>query len=139
MAAGKRGKLKLQTDGRVIKSLDVAMAMEESGNIRDIVTPSATDPEHISPMEMLKEIQPTTFNQAMPSSLPSQPAMSHTAGTSPSRQRKAYRGSTGNAVRRSASTPNVRGYNTADLALASADKRRNKLGYHRISLACGKI
>ena len=137
MAAGKRGKVKLQTVGRNIKSLD--FIMEESGSIREIATPSATDPEHITPMEMLKDMQPTTYNQAVPSSLPSQPIMSHTAGSSPARQRKAFRGSTGNAVRRSASTPNVRGYPTGDLHISPAEKRRNKLGYHRISLACGMV
>ena len=41
-------------------------------------------------------------------------------------------------VKRSASTPNVRGV-AADMAALSyaADKRRNKLGYHRTSVACG--
>jgi len=39
---------------------------------------------------------------------------------------------------RSTSTPNVRGQAAADAALAaSAEKRRNKLGYHRTSVACG--
>jgi hypothetical protein len=38
------------------------------------------------------------------------------------------------------STPNVRGQASADAAALalSADKRRNKLGYHRTSVACGK-
>ena len=135
MAAARRGKLKLQTAGRIIKSLD--LTMEDFHSNREIPTPSATDSEHIASMEMLKEIQPTSYNSAMPSSLPSQPVMSQTAGSSPARQRKAFRGSTGNAVRRSSSTPNVRGFSTGDIGISSADKRRNKLGYHRISLACG--
>ncbi|KAH0543199.1 hypothetical protein FGG08_002460 [Glutinoglossum americanum] len=43
-------------------------------------------------------------------------------------------------VKRSASTPNVRGQAAADAAgLSFADKRRNKLGYHRTSVACGKL
>lgn len=42
-------------------------------------------------------------------------------------------------IKRSMSTPNVRGQSSADAALAlSAEKRRNKLGYHRTSVACGK-
>jgi hypothetical protein len=42
-------------------------------------------------------------------------------------------------IKRSMSTPNVRGQATADAALAlSAEKRRNKLGYHRTSVACGE-
>ncbi|CAG8956092.1 hypothetical protein HYFRA_00011876 [Hymenoscyphus fraxineus] len=42
-------------------------------------------------------------------------------------------------IKRSMSTPNVRGQATADAAALalSADKRRNKLGYHRTSVACG--
>ncbi|KAI9670906.1 MAG: hypothetical protein M1817_003791 [Caeruleum heppii] len=43
------------------------------------------------------------------------------------------------SMKRSASTPNVRGQAAADAAALSyaADKRRNKLGYHRTSVACG--
>jgi Fungal Zn(2)-Cys(6) binuclear cluster domain len=42
-------------------------------------------------------------------------------------------------VKRSASTPNVRGQAAVDAASAqsAADKRRNKLGYHRTGVACG--
>ncbi|TVY83982.1 hypothetical protein LSUE1_G001342 [Lachnellula suecica] len=42
-------------------------------------------------------------------------------------------------IKRSMSTPNVRGQASADAAALalSADKRRNKLGYHRTSVACG--
>jgi hypothetical protein len=43
-------------------------------------------------------------------------------------------------IKRSMSTPNVRGQATAEAAALalSADKRRNKLGYHRTSVACGE-
>ena len=43
-------------------------------------------------------------------------------------------------IKRSISTPNVRGQASADAAAMaiSAEKRRNKLGYHRTSVACGK-
>lgn len=44
-------------------------------------------------------------------------------------------------IKRSMSTPNVRSQSTMDAATAlamSAEKRRNKLGYHRTSVACGK-
>ncbi|KAF2404587.1 hypothetical protein EJ06DRAFT_211078 [Trichodelitschia bisporula] len=43
-------------------------------------------------------------------------------------------------VRRSASTPQIRGLAEKDSGMGSptaADKRRNKLGYHRTSVACG--
>ena len=44
-------------------------------------------------------------------------------------------------IKRSSSTPNVRGQASADAAALalSAEKRRNKLGYHRTSVACGKL
>ena len=44
-------------------------------------------------------------------------------------------------IKRSMSTPNVRGQATADAAALalSAEKRRNKLGYHRTSVACGEL
>lgn len=49
-------------------------------------------------------------------------------------------GSKAAKVKRSMSTPNVRGQATAEAAALalSAEKRRNKLGYHRTSVACGK-
>ncbi|KAI9788859.1 MAG: hypothetical protein M1816_006523 [Peltula sp. TS41687] len=40
-------------------------------------------------------------------------------------------------IKRAASTPNVRGLATSDVTAMSYDKRRNKLGYHRTSVACG--
>lgn len=44
----------------------------------------------------------------------------------------------GGEIKRSSSTPNIRDQAVADAALAaSAEKRRNKLGYHRTSVACG--
>lgn len=43
-------------------------------------------------------------------------------------------------MKRSLSTPNVRGQSISDAAAAAAaEKRRNKLGYHRTSVACGKL
>ena len=40
------------------------------------------------------------------------------------------------ALKRSASTPNVRGHHNGDAGMTLAEKRRNKLGYHRTSIAC---
>jgi hypothetical protein len=49
-------------------------------------------------------------------------------------------GSKSAKIKRSMSTPNVRGQSSADAAALalSAEKRRNKLGYHRTSVACGE-
>lgn len=59
---------------------------------------------------------------------------------SPGKSRGNTPGSKAAKIKRSMSTPNVRGQASADAAAMalSADKRRNKLGYHRTSVACGK-
>lgn len=41
-------------------------------------------------------------------------------------------------IKKSVSTPNVRSHAVTSEAAALAEKRRNKLGYHRTSVACGK-
>ena len=64
-----------------------------------------------------------------------------TTPASPSLKNKgSSAGSKSAKIKRSMSTPNVRGQSTADAAALalSADKRRNKLGYHRTSVACGE-
>jgi hypothetical protein len=54
------------------------------------------------------------------------------------RRRRSSKGSiTSTKLKRSVSTPNVRGLGIADAGMSLADKRRNKLGYHRTSVACG--
>ncbi|KAF1962845.1 hypothetical protein CC80DRAFT_98844 [Byssothecium circinans] len=66
----------------------------------------------------------------------------HTAGPSSSHQinkkRRQSKDKTSTAIRRSSSTPHMRNLPlgmTGDLS--PTDKRRNKLGYHRTSVACG--
>lgn len=42
-------------------------------------------------------------------------------------------------IKRSSSSPNVRGMASTEASSTSlSDKRRNKLGYHRTSVACGQ-
>jgi hypothetical protein len=54
------------------------------------------------------------------------------------RKRKALKGKVPADLRRSASTPHIRSLTLSDAsALSPTDKRRNKLGYHRTSVACG--
>jgi hypothetical protein len=70
---------------------------------------------------------------------PASPA--HVKPTSPGLKKEPSSASSKSAkIKRSMSTPNVRGQVTAEAAALalSADKRRNKLGYHRTSVACGK-
>ncbi|MCJ1408378.1 hypothetical protein MMC19_002453 [Ptychographa xylographoides] len=54
----------------------------------------------------------------------------------PPRRRRPSKGSMGATLKRSASTPNVRGLTAGETAMSLAEKRRNKLGYHRTSVAC---
>lgn len=56
------------------------------------------------------------------------------------KKRKAAKGKGPTDLRRSSSTPHLRGPPTGDSGPLSpnSDKRRNKLGYHRTSVACGK-
>jgi hypothetical protein len=94
---------------------------------------------------------PSSGLEAAPSMIPSyhQPPLNHTQPaspaqakpTSPSLKKEPSSASSKSAkIKRSMSTPNVRGQATAEAAALalSADKRRNKLGYHRTSVACGK-
>jgi hypothetical protein len=72
-------------------------------------------------------------------SQPNSPALSKP--DSPAIRNRGVTGATKSAkIKRSMSTPNVRGQATADAAALalSAEKRRNKLGYHRTSVACGE-
>jgi hypothetical protein len=69
------------------------------------------------------------------------PSPAQTKPSSPGgKSRGTSSGSKSAKIKRSMSTPNVRGQATADAAALalSADKRRNKLGYHRTSVACGE-
>ncbi|KAI9878147.1 MAG: hypothetical protein M1830_001754 [Pleopsidium flavum] len=53
------------------------------------------------------------------------------------RRRRSTKGTMPAIIKRSSSTPNVRGLASTDTAgMSLADKRRNKLGYHRTSVAC---
>lgn len=58
----------------------------------------------------------------------------------PLKKRRPSKDKAPSAIRRSSSTPHMRNLalsNSGELS-PTADKRRNKLGYHRTSVACGK-
>lgn len=98
---------------------------------------SASEHTSQSPPRSAPDSIPPPYDFGNPSSLPSQQQLSHPAppvAASPAtvRRRKTPKHSI-SALKRSASTPNVRG----DAGMSMADKRRNKLGYHRTSVACG--
>ena len=94
------------------------------------------EPEHIGqpPMDCAAAPQSSLDHEAL-HSIPSQHMPHHSAANMSSMSRPRRKSSvTGRGLRRSASTPNVRGM-AGDNALMDKTKR-NKLGYHRTSIAC---
>lgn len=87
--------------------------------------------------------------QKMPQSpLASPISLEHSSRPEPDgglKKRKALKGKIPAEIKRSASTPHIRGLALSDSSglsptqQSSADKRRNKLGYHRTSVACGTL
>ena len=60
--------------------------------------------------------------------------------TGPVRRRRTSKSLSNSALKRSASTPNVRSSQQSDIpGNMLNDKKRNKLGYHRTSVACGML
>lgn len=91
----------------------------------------ASDPEDI-PMQPPLEPLPASFDHGSSTSIPSPNMMSFTSAAIVSQRRRRKHPA---SLKRSASTPNVRELDDPGMTLA--EKRRNKLGYHRTSVACG--
>jgi hypothetical protein len=92
-----------------------------------------------SGLESSSNIVPSFHNPILDSTQPASPSL--VKAVSPALKNKIVSVANKSAkIRKSMSTPNVRGQATADAAALalSAEKRRNKLGYHRTSVACGK-
>lgn len=145
MAAGKkcsRVKLKIDTRAKldmdpsenIIQNVSMASAPDPNPNPSSKPDPDQAPP---SPMDSAAEpISPLDYPEQGP--LPLQQPMSRaSASLAAARRRKSSKGAMVSALRRSASTPNVRGL-VAQETMSLADKRRNKLGYHRTSVACGR-
>lgn len=133
MAAGKcRSRLKLKIDIRAKLNVD-----EGDNIIKNPPMASASDQVPPSPMGSAADpISPFDYTDL--GSVPSQQPMSRaSASLAAARRRRSSKGSMMSSLKRSASTPNVRGLVTGESAMSMADKRRNKLGYHRTSVACG--
>ncbi|KAL8816913.1 MAG: hypothetical protein Q9223_004158 [Gallowayella weberi] len=132
MAAGKGHRLKFKIDIRAKPNVE-----EESKNIiKNPAMASASDQTSSPPMDTA--LEPTSpFDYTAIGALQSQQPMSRaSASLAAARRRRLSKGSMSSSLKRSASTPNVRGLITPESAM-SLDKRRNKLGYHRTSVACG--
>lgn len=97
------------------------MAYHTSSNGLDHV------PEHLS---MSNVMEP---EMVMPNSDEETPGSPSTPGSN----RHYATGGTG-PLKRAVSSPNVRGLGGDGTTLSAADKKRNKLGYHRTAVACGK-
>jgi len=98
------------------------------------------------PFDQKTPSSPVQITEALPSPFGDDLDRSHGAPEDPPplpgnihRRQRSTKGTMPAIIKRSASTPNVRGLASTDTAATSlADKRRNKLGYHRTSVACGK-
>lgn len=130
------------------------LGMWKSGNPLTVFTSTASDaisgtmayqyPLPSSGLDPSSNMIPSFHH--LPSDQPPPHSPAHTKPSSPSSQNRgtslgSKSGSKASKIKRSISTPNVRGQATADAAALalSAEKRRNKLGYHRTSVACGEL
>lgn len=97
------------------------------------------DLEHIGQPPMDSAVEPPTLlDHEVIHPIASQHMPPHSAVTMSSMSRRRRRSSTtGGGLRRSASTPNVRGM-AGDASMSFDKTKRNKLGYHRTSIACSK-
>ena len=132
MAAGNSSRVKLRYRSHLPTS---DLATQQDRSIKDLAM--ASDPEeavHEPEVQQSLDPFPTSFDHGDPTSI-SPPTMMPltTAAMLSQRRRKKHSAS----LKRSASTPNVRGFPNGDAGLTLAEKRRNKLGYHRTSVACG--
>ncbi|KAI4273201.1 MAG: hypothetical protein LQ337_004808 [Flavoplaca oasis] len=134
MAAGKGRRLKLQIDTRTKLDIerdskaDIRTSSMASAPDQSLPSPMDNAPNHISPLD-----------QPVIASLHSQQPMSRaSASLAAARRRRSSKGPMSSSLKRSASTPNVRGLIAPESSMSLADKRRNKLGYHRTSVACGR-
>ena len=106
--------------GRIIKHLAMASGLEAV----------VQQPELQRPLDSLST---SLENGGHAPELPPSMMPITTAAMLSQRRRRKHSAS----LKRSASTPNVRGFPNDDAAMTLAEKRRNKLGYHRTSVACG--
>ena len=134
MAAGNTSKVKLRhrsqlptpdivtQDRQIIKDFTMASNQEEAVH----------EPELQQPLNPLT----TCFDHGdHTSELPPTMMPFNNAAMLSQRRRKKHSSS----LKRSASTPNVRDFPNSDAGMTLAEKRRNKLGYHRTSVACGTL
>lgn len=129
MAAGKTLRVKLRYRSRLSHPTS-NFGTQDGEIIKELAL--ASESEHINEpmMEPILDPLQTSFDNGHSSSIPPPTMMPLTSAAILSQRRRRKDSA---SLKRSASTPNVRG----DDGMTLAEKRRNKLGYHRTSVACG--
>lgn len=150
MAAGKSLNVKLRYRARSLQSSSTGPPSDptkKEANIKNPAmspAPAASSDASLAIQAVLDDqIEPlnitTSLDQDMPpmdaSSIPLPPMIPITTADILSQRRR--RKST-SALKRTTSTPNIRGHHNSDPGTTLAEKRRNKLGYHRTSIACSR-
>ena len=132
MAAGKTLRVKLRYRSRINPTSDIGPNLP--GDIKELAMASVSEEIDEPVMEPMLEPLQTSFGHGNPS-LISPPTMMPLTSAAILSQRRRRKNSA--SLKRSASTPNVRGMASGEAGMTLAEKRRNKLGYHRTSVACG--
>ena len=103
----------------------------------DNLTMANESPTLVQSPGFVPEPTSATFSPADSSfSFPNEPPTS--VPNANRRRKSSTKGTPSAVIKRSMSSPNVRGLSSAvELPGSLAEKRRNKLGYHRTSVACG--
>jgi len=80
------------------------------------------------------------YPEALPPQRTTKASMGGILSPSSARRRTSVKGDRPSLLKRAVSSPNVRDLANLDTsAMSSAEKKRNKLGYHRTSVACGML
>lgn len=138
MAAERRLRLKLKYSTRFSPSASSKPGSPTVvGNIMEMAADTMMHTPTFNASEQTSSPFPLNAIRSLSSSQNSMPLAAAPIGTA--RRRRLSKGMTGAVIKRSASTPNVRGLAASEAAMSLADKRRSKLGYHRTSVACGRL
>ena len=133
MAAGNTLRVKLRNRSQ----LPTPDIVTQGGRVIKDFTMASNQEEAVHELELQQPLNPLTasFDHGdHTSELPPMMPFNNVAMLSQRRRKKHS-----SSLKRSASTPNVRGFPNSDAGMTLAEKRRNKLGYHRTSVACGTL
>ena len=136
MAAGKTLKVKLRYRPSLSRTAISTIDTQDPQIIRKVPISSAPEDDTQEPVMDHPPLDhlDTSLEYGNPSSVPPPPPpiMPLTTAAVLRRRRKES-----THLKRPASTPDVRGLANSEAGMTLVEKRRNKLGYHRTSVACG--